>query len=100
MEISSIFSIVIAGGALALSLISTLKKGAKEDSAQIARMMTLLDGLSADMREIKDDFRRDMAELKASRQNDHDRLVVLEQNVKTCFKKYDELSARLMEVEK
>ena len=100
MEVSSIISMIIAGGALALSLISTLKKSAKEDSAQIAKMMTLLDGLANDMREIKDDFRRDIAELKVSHQSDHDKIIILERDLKTCWNRYDELSSRIRGVEK
>lgn len=99
-NIVSVFSMVIAGGALALSLISTLKKGAKEDSAQIARMMTMLDSLTNDMKEIKDDFRRDIVEMKTTYQADHDKLTIVERDLKSCFRRYDELSARVKEIEK
>ena len=95
MDTTSIISLLIAAGALVLSVVSTLKKNTKEDSAQIAKMMALLDGLANDMREIKDDFRRDIAELKVSHQTDHDKIIILERDLKTCWNRYDELSARM-----
>lgn len=100
MDTTSIISLLIAAGALVLSVISTLKKNTKEDSATIAKMMAMLDSLTHDMKEIKDDFRRDIAELKAGHQSDHDRIVVLERDLKTCWNRYDELSARMRGVDK
>lgn len=91
MEVGNIISLLIAAGALALSVVSTLKKNTKEDSAQIAQMMTMLNGLSSDMKEIKEDFRRDLAELKASYQQDHDRLVIVERDMKAVWRRIDEI---------
>lgn len=90
-SIVSILSMLIAAGALTFSIITGAKKNTKEDSAQIAQMMTMLNGLASDMKEIKDDFRRDIAELKASHQKDHDKIVVLEQSVKAAWHRIDEI---------
>jgi len=95
MDVSTAISMIIAGGALALSLITTLKRNTKEDSATIAKMLAMLDSLAIDMKEIKDDFRRDIAELKVSHQTDHDNLVVVSRDQKSIWRSIDEIKAQI-----
>lgn len=95
MDITGWLSMAVAAGALILSIISTLKKTAKEDSAQITKIMTMLEIVQGDVAEIKEDFRRDIAELKASYQQDHDRLVVVERDLKTVWRSVDEVKLQV-----
>lgn len=91
MDFASIGSMVVALIALLLSIYNGGKKETKESEAQMAKMMTMLDELTEDMREIKDDFRRDIAELKAIYQQDHDRIIKLEMSLDTAWKRIDEI---------
>lgn len=68
-------SAVVAALALLLSLWNAFKKDTKDNTKEMTMVITKLDGLSDDMREIK----RDMNELRASIQDDHDRIIKLEE---------------------
>lgn len=93
----SIGSVTVALIALLVSVFSTGKKETKEDSAHLSQMMTKLDELAEDLKEIKDDFRREIAELKAAHQSDHDKLIKLEISLDTAWKRIDELRAKAKE---
>lgn len=91
MDYASIGSFVVAAAALLISIYNSGKREAKEVSEQIAQIMARLEALSDDVQEIKDDFRREIAELKASYQVDHDRIIKLELSLDTAWKRIDEL---------
>jgi len=91
MEYANFGSFIIAALALLLSIHNAAKKDTKEVSEQIAQIMTRLDALSGDVQEIKDDLRREVAELKASYQKDHDRIIKLELSLDTAWKRIDEI---------
>lgn len=95
MEVSNLISLLIAAGALILSVVSTLRRNTKEDSSTIAKMMAMLDNLSKDVQEIKDDFRRDIAELKVNHQSDHDRIVIMERDLKTAWRAIEEVKLQV-----
>lgn len=71
---ASVGSVVVAFIALLVSILNTTKKDAKNGGSQMAMVITKLDGLSDDMRELKND----MVELRQSLQDDHDRIVKME----------------------
>ena len=79
-------SMAVAFVALLLSIYNNGRKETKEVSEDIAKIMTRLDDLTGDVREIKDDFRREMADLKASYASDHDRIIKLEMSMETANK--------------
>lgn len=91
VNIVSIGSLVVAALALLISIFNNSKKETREESEEIAKIMTRLDSLADDVREIKDDFRREMAELKASYREDHDRIIKLEMSLDTAWRRIDEL---------
>lgn len=95
MNLVSVGSMVVALVALLLSIYNNGKKESKEESEEIAKIMTRLDSLAGDVREIKDDFRREMADLKAGYQADHDRIIKLEMKMESANKKIDELKGRV-----
>lgn len=90
----SIGSMAVALLALLLSIYNNGKKETKEISENIAKIMTRMDGLTGDVQEIKDDFRREMSELKANYQADHDKIIKLELSLETAWKRIDELRGK------
>lgn len=74
MDFASVGSLVVALVALLVSILNTSKKEARDGGSQMTMVITKLDGLLDDMREIKSD----MTELRSSIQDDHDRIVKLE----------------------
>ena len=93
MEYASFGSFIVAALALLLSIHNAAKKDSKEVSEQIAQVMTRLDALSEDVQEIKDDFRREVADLKAAYNKDHDRIIRLEYSLEAAWKRIDEIRA-------
>ena len=87
MDYASIGSVVVAVVALIVSIANTQKKEARDNGTQIAEELAKLNSLSDDMRELKSD----MAELRQSMQNDHDRIIKLEMSLDTAWKRIDEL---------
>ena len=87
MDYASIGSVVVAVVALIVSIANTQKKEARDNGTQIAEVLAKLNSLSDDMRELKSD----MAELRQSMQNDHDRIIKLEMSLDTAWKRIDEL---------
>lgn len=91
MDYASVGSMAVALIALLLSIYNSGKKETKEDSARITQIMTRMEEVSEDVKEIKEDFRREVAELKASYQVDHDKITKLEYSLDTAWKRIDEI---------
>ena len=91
MNLASIGSLIVALVALLVSIYNNGKKESKEESEEIAKIMARLGSVAEDVREIKDDFRREISDLKASYQSDHDRIIKLEMKMESANKKIDEL---------
>ncbi len=87
MDYTSAGSLIVAIFALLLSFFNGTKKNTKEDSSQIATILTKLDSLSGDMREIKNDI----ADLRQSMLIDHDKIIKLELSLETAWKRIDEI---------
>ena len=95
LNIVSIGSLCVALAAFLLSIYNNGKKESKEESEELAKIMTRLVSLSEDVREIKEDFRREISDLKASHQQDHDRIIKLEMKMESANKKIDELRGKV-----
>ena len=91
MDYASIGSVVVALIALLVSIYNNGKKATEEDSVRITQIMARMEEMSEDIKEIKEDFRREVAELKASYQVDHDRITKLEYSLDTAWRRIDEL---------
>ena len=94
MDIPSIVSCAVAAIALIVSIYNNGRKDTKEVTEQISQCLIRIDSLSGDVKEIKDDFRREMAELKAANRSDHDRIIKMEMSLDTAWKRIDEIRAR------
>lgn len=87
MDFTSIGSLVVAAVALILSIWNTSKKDNKESTSQITMMMAKLDSISDDIRDLK----KDVSDMRASIQDNHDRVLKLEMSLETAWKRIDEL---------
>ena len=84
---AAIGSFVVAAAALAISIATTIKKDTKADSMQLATLMVKLDSVGDDTREIKSD----MGKIQQALQDNHDRVLILERDLATMWKRIDEL---------
>lgn len=88
---ASIGSVAIAFLALLFSFISNLRNSTKDDTSQMVAMLTKLDGISDDLRDLK----KDVAGLRGQIQDNHDRVLILERDTATMWKRIDEIRAQL-----
>ena len=84
---AAVGSFVVAALALCVSIATTIKKDTKTDSMQIATLMVKLDSVGDDTREIKSD----MGKIQQALQDNHDRVLILERDLATMWKRIDEL---------
>lgn len=87
MDYASIGSCIVAAIALIISIFSSSKKATKEDTSQVTMMMAKLDSISDDIRDLK----KDVSDMRASIQDNHDRVLKLEISLETAWKRIDEL---------
>lgn len=85
--IPSIVSAIVALIALIVSVFATSKKETKEDVSQTAEILAKLNNMTGYVLELK----TDMAELRQSMQNDHDRIIKLEMTVENACERIDDL---------
>lgn len=85
--IPSIVSAVVALIALIVSVFASSKKETKEDVSQTAEILAKLNNMTGYVLELK----TDMAELRQSMQNDHDRIIKLEMTVENACERIDDL---------
>ena len=87
MEYATLGSFIVAAIALLISVYNSVKKGNKEDGAQTAMILTKLDSISDDLREVK----KDVMGLRQAVQDNHDRILKLEMSLDTAWKRIDEI---------
>lgn len=85
--IPSIVSAVVALIALIVSVFASSKKETKEDVSQTAEILAKLNNMTGYVLELK----TDMAELRQSMQNDHDRIIKLEMTVENACERINDL---------
>lgn len=88
---AAVGSLVVAIFALLLSFITTMRNNTKDDSMQIATVIAKLETISDDIRDVK----KDVAGLRQSVQENHDRVLILERDMSTMWKRIDEIRAIL-----
>lgn len=88
---AAVGSLVVAIFALLLSFITTMRNNTKSDSMQIATIMAKLETISDDIRDVK----KDVAGLRQAVQDNHDRVLILERDQATIWKRIDEIRAAL-----
>ena len=86
-DFANIGSLGVAIVALLISAWNTSKKDSKEDTMQITSMMLKLDSISEDIRDVK----KDVADMRANIQDNHDRILKLEMSLNTAWVRIDEL---------
>lgn len=84
---ASVGSLIVAAIALLLSVLNTTKKDTKDTIHQMTKLITKLDTISEDIRDIK----RDMTDMRVSIQDNHDRILKLEMSLSTAWKRIDEI---------
>lgn len=89
----SVGSVIVAVVALLASLAANMRKDTKDDSMQMARLMAKLDSIGDDLKEVK----ADVTGLRQSIQDNHDRIIILERDMQTAWKRIDELRAKAKE---
>ena len=86
MDIGTIIAMSGVAVALVFQTITTIRTGKRdkaEESSQIAIMVTKLDEVQRGI----DDIRKEISDIKADVREDHDKLIRLEQSVKTLWHK-------------
>lgn len=87
MDYASVGSVLVAIVALIVSIVSSMKKNTKEDTSQVTMMMAKLDSIQDDIRDLK----KEVSDMRASIQDNHDRVIKLEMSLETAWKRIDEL---------
>ena len=87
MNIANVGSFVVAALALLVSFLTNIKRDTRQDTTQIATIMAKLDSISEDIRDVK----KDVAGLRQSVQDNHDRILKLEMSLDTAWKRIDEI---------
>lgn len=88
---TSMGSLVVAIFALLLSFVTTLRNNTKDDSMQIATVIAKLETISDDIRDVK----KDVAGLRQSVQENHDKVLILDRDLATLWKRVDEMRVKL-----
>jgi len=86
-EVLSILSLLIA----AFALWRNVKGDNKSEGAQVSEILVKMELVQSDLKEIKADFKAEIRTLKADQENLKERMVVVEQSVKSAHKRIDEL---------
>lgn len=88
---ASLGSMIVALLSLLLSGITIVRNNTKNDSMQIATIMAKLETISEDVRDVK----KDVTGLRQSIQDNHDRVLILERDMATMWKRIDEIRGQL-----
>lgn len=90
-EFASLGSMIVALLSLLISGITIVRNNTKNDSMQIATIMAKLETISEDVRDVK----KDVTGLRQSIQDNHDRVLILERDMATMWKRIDEMRGQL-----
>ena len=86
-DIATIISLLIAAAAL----FRNIKGDTKNDGAQISEILVKMELVQSDLKEIKADFKAEIRTLKSDLESIKERMVVVEQSVKSAHKRIDGL---------
>lgn len=85
--VSSLGSLIVAAAALLTSIIVNFRKSNKDDFSQIAMMLTKLDMIQDDIKDMKNN----LSDMRQDIQDNHDRVLKIEMSLETAWKRIDEL---------
>ena len=84
-DIATIISLLIAAAAL----FRNIKGDTKNDGAQISEILVKMELVQSDLKEIKADFKAEIKGLRNDLENLKERMVTVEQSVKSAHKRID-----------
>lgn len=84
---TTVISLLIAS----VALLRNLKGDTKNEGAQVSEILVKMELVQSDLKEIKADFKAEIRTLKSDLENIKERMVVVEQSVKSAHKRIDGL---------
>ncbi len=84
---TTVISLLIAS----VALLRNLKGDTKNEGAQVSEILVKMELVQSDLKEIKADFKAEIRTLKADLESIKERMVVVEQSVKSAHKRIDGL---------
>ena len=84
---TTVISLLIAS----VALLRNLKGDTKNEGAQVSEILVKMELVQSDLKEIKADFKAEIRTLKSDLESIKERMVVVEQSVKSAHKRIDEL---------
>lgn len=84
---TTVISLLIAS----VALLRNLKGDTKNEGAQVSEILVKMELVQSDLKEIKADFKAEIRTLKADQESLKERMVVVEQSVKSAHKRIDGL---------
>lgn len=93
IEVALVISIISVSAAVCFGIANYKRnksKDDKEDAGQQAKIITKLDAIDKNVEDIKEEFKN----LKAKVEEDHDRIIRLEESSKQAHKRLDEIGRK------
>ncbi len=84
---TTVISLLIAS----VALLRNLKGDTKNEGAQVSEILVKMELVQSDLKEIKADFKAEIRTLKSDLESIKERMVVVEQSVKSAHKRIDGL---------